>query len=417
MLSKLKQQLALGKNLIIFTTLRGVGGMLFPLLVAKFFSEDLLGSYGLARMIIFFVATLTISSAQTPFIVHANEERDKTGKINKSFSVQCIFLVISLFLFFFIVTLFAGPVSAFAKIAKSDLVFVTLAFIGFVGQLFLCNLFMALGQRTKSAFIGVVYNFLTVLFVIAFWFFDNINLRSVFLTYFLSSVLLVLFFVGTLDFKVLLPLYFDSGYFKKMLHFTFWVILGSTSIYFINWGNNIVLRIFVSIKEIGIYLFAFTIYKGLTFSVSAIGQYFLPFISRNINDKDKLRNYLAVKRPKIIAVGLAGLVLVFFFFPYMRQLIYGDKFSLADPIVRCLLLGNVINLYTVFYGALFNAFKKYKFLNITAVVQIVISVILSFILIPRMGLMGAAIATVIAYFCKAVLLEIYFRLYIKSRLK
>jgi O-antigen/teichoic acid export membrane protein len=416
MFAKVKQQLTEGKNLMTFVGLRFAGqllGIVLPFVVAKFFSSALFGSYLLARMVVFFVAALTISSAQTPFIVHANQERNETGKINKSFSIQCIFLGISLCLFFVMVTVFAGQIAVFAKISRFDLIFVSLAFVGFVLQTSLCNLFMALGQRTTSALAALTYNFFTVLFVIIFCLTGWINLRSVFLVYFLSAVLVLAFFIRAVDYSLLGPYNFNSTHFRKMLDFTKWLMLSTTAAYFVNWGGNLVLRIFVSIEDIGDYGFGYTVFKGLIFLTAAIGLYFLPFISQHLENKEKLRNYLSVKRPKIIALGLVALVCVFFVFPHLRRLIYGDRYLQSEAVLQILLIANVTALYSVFHQYLFNAMKKYKLVGLATVVQVVINIILSFVFIPYMGIVGAAVATTIAFLCRTIIFELYFRLHIR----
>jgi len=418
MLVKIKQQLREGKQLITFTTLTVMAqalGVVTPLVVAKLFSPGLFGSYTLARMVVFFVAALTISSAQQPFIVYANAERNKTGKINKSFSIQCVFLTISLCLYLVIITLFAGPVASFARISMGDLVFVSLAFAGFAIKIFVCNLFMALGRRSKGALAGLVYEAVTVIFIVLFYLADSINLRSVFLVYFLSGILLVIFFIWSLDVGLLFPFEFKTKYFKAMLSFTTWGMMGATSAYFINWGDNLVLRFFVSMNEIGIYNLSYSIFKGLIFLISAMGNYFLPFISQHIENKDKLHNYLAVKRPKIIALGLMGLVCVFFSIPHILKLLYGNVYSQSQLVLQILLIANAISLYSIFYSPLLSALKRYKFVNIIAVVQISINIILNLVFVPYLGMLGAAIATVIAYFCRAVIVEIYFRAYVNKK--
>jgi len=91
MLRKIGHEIKQGKTLFQFGFLKGTGqalGMIAPLVIAKFFaSEALFGRFFLARMIVFFFATLLITSAQIPFVIFANQERSKTGKIYKSFSV------------------------------------------------------------------------------------------------------------------------------------------------------------------------------------------------------------------------------------------------------------------------------------------------------------------------------------------
>ena len=95
MLQKVRQELVQGRTLLQFGLLKGVGqalGMFAPLVVAKFFSsEELFGSYSLAKMVAFFFCTLLIASSQTPFIVFANQEKAKTGKLTRAFPCSARF--------------------------------------------------------------------------------------------------------------------------------------------------------------------------------------------------------------------------------------------------------------------------------------------------------------------------------------
>ena len=50
------------------------------------------------------------------------------------------------------------------------------------------------------------------------------------------------------------------------------------------------------------------------------------------------------------------------------------------------------------------------------VIQILINVLLNLLLVPIMGIAGAATATVLAYFSKAVILELHFSMKMKKRL-
>lgn len=417
MLRRIKQELAEGRNLITFTTLRvgeQVLGVVMPLMVAKLFSSELFASYSLARMVIFFVAALTISAAQRPFIVYANQEREKTGKINRSFSTQCIFVVVSLWLYLIVVLLFAGPIKSFAKISTADLVFVSLAFVGFAAKVFICNLFMALGQRTKNALAGLTYEAAAVFFIVFFYTVDRINLHSVFLVYFLSSVFLFIIFVKKIDFSLLHPFELDLIHFKGMLAFTNWVMLGATAGYFVNWGDNLVLRFFVPMQQIGIYNFSYLIFKGLMLLIVALQQYFLPFISQHIDNKEKLHNYLYVKRPKVMALGLLVLVGAFFLLPYILNPIYGSVYFKWDVVLRILLIATAVRLYVIFYYPLFDALKKYRYITLAVVVQITVNIVLDLVFVPYIGILGAAVATVIAYFCSAILMEVYYRLHIRG---
>lgn len=412
MLNRIKQELAQGKTLLQFGSLKATGqvlGMVAPLVVAKFFSPALFGSYSLAMMVVFFFASLLFAFAQTPFIVFANQERAKTGKISKSFSVQCIFLVFSIIGFLLINLFCSKAIMAFAKISLTDLLFMSLAFIGLALKTFLCNLFMAMGQRIKNSIAELIFGSSVLVLVSALCLTDNINMTTVFLTYFASGSLVVILFIKTIDFSLLLPICFDKQHFKEMVNFAKWLLLGTTSAYFIGWGDNLVLRLFAPMGDIGTYNLGYQLFKGIGMLTFIIYVYFLPFVSQHIEDSAKMRNYLFNKRPKIFLVGLVVIGLFFVAVPYAFKFIYKGVYQDSVTVLWILLIGSVSRLYVIFYDPILNALKKYKFAQTVTLLQLLLNLFLDLLLVPVMGIYGAAVATVIAYFCRTIIYEIYFR--------
>lgn len=419
-LDRIKQELKEGRTLLQFGFLKGLGqalGMAVPLVIAKFFSPELFGSYSLAKMIVFFFSTLLIASSQTPFIVFANQERTKTGKINKAFSVQCVFLILSFCIFAVIALSLGKYIIAFSKINSRDLIFVLLAFVGVTLKSFLGNLFMAMGQRIKDALVELTFGSLSMVLIFVFYFFNWINLQSVLLIYLLSAVVIIIIFFRAIDFKLLLPFNLEKRYLREMFNFTKWVFMGAIAVYFINWGDNLVLRAFVPMADIGTYNLGYQFFKGTVVLISILGVYFLPFISQNINNTVKIREYLYSKRPKILAAGMVVMVIGFFLVPYVLKIIYGEIYQESATVLRILLIGSTFTFYSAFFNPIFHALKRYKFPQIVNVIQIFGNVLLNLILVPKMGIYGAAIATTIAYSCRAIIYEIYFRKQIKNLFK
>jgi len=420
MLRRIKHELKQGKTLITFTSLQAVGqalGMIAPLIVAKFFSPELFGSYALARMIAFFFLTLLISSSQIPFIVFANEERGRSDKINRTFSVQCTFLGVSFCMFTAILLLLGKQIMQFAAIDRVDLLFVLLAFAGLSLKSFLCNLFMAMGQRIKCSFAELVFGGLTFCLVLVLCLARAISLRTVFLTYFVSALVVLCIFVKSIDFNQLFPFRIDKKHFKEMFNFTKWIMLGATAVYFINWGDNLVLRLYVSMRDIGTYNLAYQVFKGVLALTFIVYAYFLPFVSEHIHDKAKMRDYLFRKRPKILLLGFVAIAAFFFAGPYILRMIYADKYAESPAILRILMIGLVPMLHVVLYAPILNAMKKYRFTQTVNMLQVILNVILNLVLVPSMGLKGAAVATVVAYWFQSVIIEIYFRVKLKKLLE
>jgi O-antigen/teichoic acid export membrane protein len=417
MLGRIKREFAEGKTLLQFGALTATGQALLPLIVAKFFSPELFGQYSLAKMIMFFFLTLLVSSAQAPFIVFGNQEKAQSGRINKAFSVQLVFLVFSFFIFAMSTLFFGRFITAFAKISFVDLLFVASGFAGLALKTFLCNLFMAMGQRIKSSVAEVVFGVFSLILIFCFYAADRINLRTVFLIYPLSAAALIAVFSITIDYKMLFPFIVEGKYFREMFDYTKWIFLGSIAVYFAGWGDNFILRIFVTMKDIGTYNLAYQISKGVIGLVLILNSYFLPFVSENIGSAEKIRGYLSGKRPRIIITGFAGISLLFVIAPVIFRIVYGDVYRESVAVLRILLVAAASSLYIIFYEVILYALKRYKFIQAVNVIHVCVNLALDLILVPIMGFWGAAVATVCAYICRVITIEIYFRLKLVKELK
>lgn len=419
-LSKIKGELAEGRTFLQFGFLGALGqgfGMVAPLIIARFFSPVLLGSYYLTKLVLFLFASLFLSYMQTPFVVFAGQERRRTGKINKSFSVQCAFYAFSAAAFLFVVVFGGKVIVWFAKISLNDVLFVALAFVGIALKTVLCDLFLALGQRMKNALAELVFGSISLICVSAFCLAGRINIQTVFLVYFISGLLVTIVFTPRLDFGLLTPFVFDRQQFRDTLTFAKWIIIGATASYFIGWGDSIVLRFLTPMSNVGSYNLGYDIFKGINMLIFIIYVYFLPFVSQHINDSVKIREYLLVKRPKIFLLGLAGIVVCFVLAPYAFRVVYRGVYQDSVTVVRILLIGSVLALYSIFYGAVFNAMKKYRFTQTVNVLQVLLNLLLDLILVPSMGIRGAAIAAVVGYAVRLVIYEVYFRVNIRPSLQ
>jgi len=320
-------------------------------------------------------------------------------------------------LFMFISLVFNRQIKSFAEVSSMDMVFMSLGFIGIALKSFFCNVFMALGQRIRNSQVELVFGALTFILVLVLSLTGHINLRTAFLVYFISAVVVLVVFIRSLDFNLLFPFDFDFSHFKGMFNFTKWIFLGATAVFFINWVDNIILVAFKASKaDIGEYNLGYQIFKGVLMLTFMVSTYFLPFVSEHIEDKVRMKDYLNRKRPRILLLGCTLIGLLYFVSPYLFELVYVDRFQESVGVLRTLLLGSVLVLYCTFYGPILNTLKKYKFTQTVNVIQILVKVVLSVLLIPRLHLQGAAIATVLAYLCKAVMYELYFRLKIRDSL-
>jgi O-antigen/teichoic acid export membrane protein len=135
----------------------------------------------------------------------------------------------------------------------------------------------------------------------------------------------------------------------------------------------------------------------------------MPFASTRIDDKQAIRAYLASKRPKAFLLGLAPICVLFVFAPYLIKTVYGGVYDNSIGILRILLIGCVPALYSGFYSPLLYALERYRFAQCADAAQAVANILLDLALVWRIGVYGAAVATLIACCGRTVMLEVYFR--------
>lgn len=412
MITKIRDELLQSRNFLSFGLLKISGqaiAFFVPLAIAKILSPEGFGSYSLSMMIVFFFTSAFIASSQTPFIVYANEELKKTEKINKAFSVQLLFLLSSIVFFILLILVFSKYITNFAKISNLQLTFLFLAYIGIGLNSFIENLFLALNKRLIHSLNFLVIGIVNVLLLLLFYSQNNLNLSTMFLIYFLSSILSTLLFLHKIDFNKLFPFIFDKKLFKEMFNWTEWQIMGSTAFYLINWGDILVLRFFVSMEEIGFYNVGYQIFKGTVMFYAIIDTYFIPFFAQNIDDKSKLQKYLYNKRPKIFLAGVTGSFTLIVIGPAIVSIIYGEAYNVSGDILRVLLVGSFFHLYSTFYHPIFVALKRYKYMQTANVLHVTLNLVLDCIFGYFWGLMGVAFATTLSYFIKSIMNEYYFR--------
>ena len=380
---------------------------LIPLFVAKILAPDLFGKYSLSMMIVYLFIAFLIGSFKTPFIINSGIEKRDNNKMNKSFSVWLVSIVFSIIVFTITLLLFKTQIAKFVGFEKGiyQLIFI---FIGLIINNFFVTLFLANNEKRKSAFSSAIFSFLNITIILSFWYFNELDLIKIFQSFFISGLILIPLFFRKKYFKLIFPIEFNKEIFNEIFCFAKWQIFGLTAVYLVNWGDNIVLRSFVSFEEIGIYNFAYKIFSGIIGLILLINTYFLPIITRNIDDKKFIKNYFQKTQKKLFLRGSILIVLALIIFSLLIMLFF-KEYNKSILMIWTLGISLFFILHYTFYIPYLNAKKKYKFLQTTNIIQVIINILLGFLLVPYIGLMGVAISTIIGYIFRFVALELYYK--------
>lgn len=183
---------------------------------------------------------------------------------------------------------------------------------------------------------------------------------------------------------------------KAMLAYGIPLVLNSIAWWINNASDRYILTYFCGTAVNGIYSVSYKIPSILAiiqtifysaWSVSAITEY----------DKDDTDGFMGNVYTAYGSMSIIGCSVIMFFNIVIAKVLYSKDFFQAWEFVPFLLVGTAFNGLGHFHGSIFSARKITKEISLTTLLGAIINTILNFILIPQLGALGAAIATMIGY--------------------
>ncbi|MGE4585206.1 MAG: polysaccharide pyruvyl transferase family protein [Sphaerochaeta sp.] len=196
----------------------------------------------------------------------------------------------------------------------------------------------------------------------------------------------------------------------KMIRFSIPMILNAISWWLVTSSNRFLIEHFMSSEDVGLYSAAakipalLAVFTGIfqsAWTISAITEY------DSSNNKSFFSNvFSAFSFLQFIASSCIIMVIQ----PFM-SIYVGNSFFSSWIYVSFLLVGTLFHSYSFFFGSIYTAAKKNVMVGLTTLCGAVVSIITNIILIPKVGIWGAVIATIISHVSIAVFRMINSRKY------
>lgn len=237
------------------------------------------------------------------------------------------------------------------------------------------------------------------------WVFITTKLDFLFIA---STVLLALIFNATLAYilsrrYIHIQLSFDPIFWKKFLKES--LPLGATAIITFAYFkfDTILLSIWQSQAEVGVYNVAYKIIENLVFFPAMLVGLILPLLSRYIYTNRPYFEEIAGKTSKVFLVLLTPLVVgTWFLAPHIVNIISGGDFTASVPVLRILILA----LACIFFGNYFNMLlivsNAQKKLMLALFGIALVNIVVNIIIIPKYSYMGAAYTSLLTEFLVAL---------------
>lgn len=212
----------------------------------------------------------------------------------------------------------------------------------------------------------------------------------------------------------------------KFMGEAFPMLISTTITVFLGWIDSFVLGIYVSDSEIGVYNVAIKIALGASFAMEAINSGLAPKVARLYFEKKEveLKKLIRFSTMLNLCITVSIITILIVFNQFLLGL-FGEEFKSGYMVLLILSLVHLMNSFMGSGAIIMQMIGYQKQYQNIAVIALVINLGLNFILVPKYGNTGAAIATAISltiwYIANAVFLKrkeniiTYFKPFIKIK--
>lgn len=197
------------------------------------------------------------------------------------------------------------------------------------------------------------------------------------------------------SFRLALP---ETKQIKIALQYS-WPIFPSLTLgYISDWGDHIIISWFCTMEDVGIWGSSYQMMLGIISLNSIFVTVLLPWLITKYKAHEGVSQfYIDSVVPIILSFWLLALIIIITFFPIIFVLIMGNEFKEGQTVLLILSIGILTNAFSSLYGILFNLQNRLKKALVYNFVIAITNFSLSLLLIPFLGIKGAAIGTCVSY--------------------
>lgn len=333
------------------------------------------------------IFTLSITDSVLRFVL--DKSYDKESVLINSLIISGIGIVLSLLIYPIVILIF--------PFQEYIVYFYILLFIRIINSL-LNQYVRANGKIKLFAVNGIVTSLLLLVFNILFLIVLDMSIPgymlSFILAYFISTLFVFLYgkVLADINFKK-----FNPNLLKEMLVFSIPLIPNTLMWWVMGVSDRYLISYYLGLSSVGLYAVAVRIPSLLNIISSVFFQAWQMSAIEEANSKEKSVFYTTVFNVfSVTMLSMTSLLLLIL--KPLIDLIVSDLFYESWRYVPFLLLGVVFSSFSSFLGTNYIAAKATRGVLITSVIGGISNIILNLILIPTIGLNGAAIATMVSFF-------------------
>ena len=408
MVEKELEKIAQGSGIILLgMILSKIFNYLYRLIVARYLGPDSYGLLNLGFAVFGFFSAISLlgfPSAVLRFVSFYNGKND--SERIKGTVISCLKITLPLSLISMVIMyLFADyiAVNIFHNPSLSSIIriFSFLVPIMVIISNFE-NMTQAFQKVKYNIFIrnvsesGIQFLITLILFLLGF---GLIGAVYGYLFALLSSALIFIYLVQKKVFPIIGKKIKAITNYKEIILYTWPLTFVSIIGMIQSWGDNIFIGVFKTASDVGLYNAALPMANLLLIAPTTITFLFIPIITGLYakNQKEGMEEIYKTTSKWIFFLNLPVLIILTLFSKQVLLVLFGQLYVSGYLVLIVLSLGFFIYSLLQQPSGVLQSIKKTKFLLVNSALVTAIHVILNIMLIPRFGIMGAAIATVILF--------------------
>lgn len=274
-------------------------------------------------------------------------------------------------------------------------IYFILIFIGEAIYTFLIKFCRGIEKILESAIAGVINSISIITFNILCLCVWKMELSGYFFATMISYFVAIIYLILSTKIWRFIKVVPDKTYERKMIKYSRPLIFDTISWWIINVSDRYIITYVIGTAANGIYSMAYKIPSVLNVFQSIFNQAWTISAVKEYEDNSK-EFYSTIYKLYNMAmmVTCSALILID---KIIAKILFAKDFYIAWKYAPFLMVSVVFGALSGLLGGIFNAAKESKILSKTTFIGCIINIMLNILLVPLLGIIGAALSTLLAY--------------------
>jgi len=331
----------------------------------------------------------------------------KSGKVNETFWARAAlsfpFYMAAIVLFI----LFRAPIARYVGFNSSNTAWLFIVYVGLFWFINSCqNVFKATSRMKLYASMEIVERLIFVsILAVVFLTKSSVPLVMAVMVYVARQIAVIVYFLCVNKVRVFYPVTVNAPLTKSLLAYSAPLFMVAASIVVMGWVDIFVIKLFFGTKEVGLYSLSYKLIEYLRMLSTHTATIILPIlISFYVAKKEGLiKDYAKRAIPQMAFFWSLFISAVMMAFYFSFDFIFGKEFDFAIDSFMILTLGLSAFILFSLHRPIIHVYKLTSRIFFITLVALAVNVLLDFVLVPYLGINGAALATVCSIFVITIL--------------